>query len=418
MKKRILLLTQWFEPEPTFKGLVFARELVARGFEVEVVTGFPNYPGGKIYSGYQVSPLRREKVEGIEVTRLALYPSHDASVLRRIANYGSFAFSAMVYCLFVARRPDVICAYQLPTTAIVAAMAKWFRGIPFVYDVQDMWPDTLRATDMMRAPALLTVVGTVANWTYRHADALVVNSRGFRDLLAERGVPLERMTVVLNWCDERSLTGGREGGTGTRRANGRFRILFAGNMGLAQALDAILDAAALLQTKAPNIDFVFIGSGVEGERLRERAQKDGLQNVEFLPRVPMNEVGVFLRQADALLVHLKDDPLFAITIPGKTQAYMAIGKPILMAAPGNAAELVRQAHCGVEATPEDATSIAEAAMTLAAMSPGELAAMGERGKSYYESTLALSVGVDRFTGVFERVIRGVSIGTPSNDSVR
>jgi colanic acid biosynthesis glycosyl transferase WcaI len=244
-----------------------------------------------------------------------------------------------------------------------------------------------------------------------------VNSRGFRDLLAERGVPLERIDVVLNWCDERSLTAECKSEADTAPAGSRFRILFAGNMGLAQALDAVLAAADQLRTKAPNIDFVFIGSGIETDRLRRRAKESGLSNVIFHPRVAMGEVGVFLRRADALLVHLKDDPLFSITIPGKTQAYMAIGKPILMAARGNAAELVRQAQCGVEATPENATSIADAAMKLASLSPCELAVMGQRGRTYYESNLALSVGVDRFATVFERVTREPPFGTLTVDSV-
>src|SRR5207237_1222762 len=150
-KRRVLLLTQWFEPEPTFKGLVFARELVQRGYEVEVVTGFPNYPGGKIYAGYQVSLLRRELLEGVEITRVPLYPSHDSSALRRVANYLSFAIAAMVYCLFFASKPDAVYVYQLPTLGAVAALIRVVRGVPFVFDVQDIWPDTLRATGMVHS---------------------------------------------------------------------------------------------------------------------------------------------------------------------------------------------------------------------------------------------------------------------------
>src|SRR6059036_1619905 len=111
MKKRILLLSQWFEPEPTFKGLVFARELVKRGYDVEVVTAFPNYPGGKLYPGYRMSWRKRERIDGVEITRLPLYPSHDESAVRRVANYTSFAFAAALYCLFQAKRADIVYVY-------------------------------------------------------------------------------------------------------------------------------------------------------------------------------------------------------------------------------------------------------------------------------------------------------------------
>jgi glycosyltransferase involved in cell wall biosynthesis len=402
-KKRVLMLTQWFEPEPTFKGLVLARELVRRGYEVEVVTGFPNYPGGKLYPGHRITWMKRERIDGVEITRLPLYPSHDASALRRIANYGSFAASALLYTLFRARRPDVVYVYQLPTTGLVAAAMQLFRRTPFVYDVQDIWPDTLLATGMVGGGGVVyRAAGAVARWTYRHADGLVVNSTGFRRLLAERGVAPERTEVVLNWCDEQALLAPAD----TRPAfpdDGRFRIVFAGNMGLAQALDGVLDAAGLVRAADPRIDFVFIGSGIDAERLKAAAAARGLENVVFLPRVPIGEIGRFLSGADALLVHLKDDPLFAITIPAKTQAYMAIGKPVLMAAPGSAAELVREAGCGVEAAPQQPRSIADAALRLARLPAGELREMGERGRAYYDRHLAFPVGVARIAGMFERV---------------
>ena len=144
MARRILLITQWFDPEPTFKGIVFARELVRQGFEVEVLTGFPNYPSGKIYPGYQLRWLQRETIDGVQVTRVPLYPSHDNSAIRRVANYTSFAAAALVYGLFGAKRADVIYAYQPPlTVGVTAALLRLLRRIPVVYDIQDMWPDTL-----------------------------------------------------------------------------------------------------------------------------------------------------------------------------------------------------------------------------------------------------------------------------------
>ena len=141
---KILIVTQWFEPEPTFKGMLFARELVARGHEVEVLTGFPNYPGGKVYPGYRIRPWVRERLDGIDVLRVALYPSHDNSSLRRAFNYVSFAFSAAVIGTALIRKPDVIYAYHPPiTVGLAAAAIGLFRRAPFVYDIQDLWPDTV-----------------------------------------------------------------------------------------------------------------------------------------------------------------------------------------------------------------------------------------------------------------------------------
>lgn len=403
MKKRVLLLTQWFEPEPTFKGLVFARELVARGYEVEVVTGFPNYPGGVIYPGWKMSWRRHENIEGVEVTRVALYPSHDASPIRRIANYASFAASALLYCLFSARRADVVYCYQLLTVGVVAALVKAIRGSRVVFDIQDVWPDTLRATGMISSERVIGAVGRAALLVYSRMDAIVVLSPGFRKLLIDRGVPQEKVEVIYNWSDERALEqGGADLPEGFPQAD-KFRIVFAGNMGKAQALGAVLKAASQLQVSEPRISFIFIGGGVESESLRATAAARGLRNVEFLPRVPVTKIGAILRSADALLVHLKDDPLFKITIPGKTQAYMAIGKPMLLAVQGDAAALVTRAQCGVLAEPESAASIASAAERLAALSPAELAAMGDRARAFYRDNLAMSVGVEKFARVFERV---------------
>lgn len=404
MAQRVLLLSQWFEPEPTFKGMLFARELRRRGYEVEAVTGFPNYPGGRIYPGYRLGWRRKETIEGISVARLFLYPSHDSSPVKRIATYASFAFSALIYCLFSAEKPDVIYVYQLPTAAFAAVIAGKIRGVPVVFDIQDIWPDTLRATGMVGNENVLRWVGRALQWIYSRATAIVVLSPGFRRVLITRGVPESKLSVIYNWCDADALS--NPGATELEGMPGPefFRIVFAGNMGKAQSLDSILEAAAQLESSHPRIRFVLIGGGVELPRLRAAAEREGRTNVVFVPRLPMNRVGAYLRAADAVLVHLKDDPLFSITIPGKTQAYMALGKPILMAVAGDAADLVREAGCGVAASPGEPASIAAAAISLAELSADELRRMGDRGADYYRERLSVRVGVDKFATVFRRAI--------------
>lgn len=401
-KPRVLLLTQWFDPEPTFKGLVFARELVRQGFEVEVVTGFPNYPGGKVYPGYKIKLIQRERIDGVEVTRLPLYPNHDQSAIKRVLNYASFAASALVYGLFMAKRADVMYAYHPPlTVGVAASLIRWLRGIPLVYDIQDMWPDTLRATGMLDNPRLLTLVGHVCNWVYKQVDQLVVLSPGFKRLLVQRGVAESKIDVIYNWADESSLIAPVGSVPVTFPGSDRFRVVFAGNMGKAQALDAVLDAAEILQARGSLATLVMLGGGVEVNRLKARTLEMKLMNVVFLPPVTMAEVGTVLAAADLLLVHLRKDPLFEITIPSKTQAYMAVGKPLLMAVNGDAADLVMQAQCGLIAESENPQALADAVEALSTMPIDQLKKMGDKAGRFYRESLGLEVGVTKFAAVFD-----------------
>jgi len=401
-KTRVLLLTQWFDPEPTFKGLVFARELVRQGFDVEVVTGFPNYPGGKVYAGYKIKLIQREYIDGVQITRLPLYPNHDQSAIKRVINYASFAASALFYGVFMAKRADVMYAYHPPlTVGIAAALIRWIRRIPLVYDIQDMWPDTLRATGMLNNQRALALVGRVCDWVYRRVDQIVVLSPGFKRLLVQRHVPESKIEVIYNWADESALTSP----VGCLPANfpgdDRFKIVFAGNMGKAQSLDAVLDAALILQGHGSRVCFVMLGGGIEVGRLKARTQELALNNVVFLPPVPMAEVGTLLAAADALLVHLRKDPLFEITIPSKTQAYMAVGKPLLMAVNGDAADLVTQSGGGLTSESESPAALADAAQMLADMPLMDLEAMARRARQFYGERLGLEVGASRFGLIFK-----------------
>ncbi len=405
---RILMLTQWFDPEPTFKGLAFAKELVRRGHEVEVLTGFPNYPGGKLYPGYRMKFFQREMIGGISVVRVPLYPSHDTSAIKRIINYVSFAVSAAILGPFVVRRADVMYVYHPPATVgCAASVIGMLRRIPFVYDIQDLWPDTLAATGMINSPAVLRLVDQVCRVIYRRAARIVVLSPGFKKILAARNVPEEKVEVIYNWCDEAQIStmSQKDALQLEPYLEGHFNVVFAGTMGKAQALDAVLDAAAYLQARVPHVQFVFVGGGIEVDRLKQKSGQMGLQNVRFLPRRPMSQIGSALCVADVLLVHLKDDPLFAITLPSKTQAYLAVGRPVIMAVRGDAAELVERAGAGMACTPEDSQSLVNIIMRFIAMSGEEREHMGRKGAEYYRQELALSVGVRKFERIFSACTR-------------
>ncbi len=403
---KVLLLTQWFEPEPTFKGLTFAKALRDAGIEVEVLTGFPNYPIGKLYSGYKLRLMQHEMIEGIKVTRVPLYPSHDRSVLRRLANYLSFAISALIYGGFFVRSVDVIYAYHPPlSVGAVAVVLKFLRGWRVVLDVQDLWPDTLRATGMLNNERMLSIIGRAASLIYRWSDVVVVLSKGFQDRLISRGVPAAKVEVIHNWADEEKLRNCEDVVAFANSTKTSFNILFAGNIGSAQSLNVVVDAAGLLKERKSHVRFVFLGTGLEVGSLQNEVKIRDLDNVEFLPSVPMEQVGAYLKSADALLVHLRRDELFEITIPSKTQAYMAVGKPILMAVQGEAADLVSRAACGLVAKPQDSVSLANAADKLSKMANEELFKMGRSGLQFYEDELSLRVGAVKFKKVFERAVQ-------------
>ena len=401
---KILLLTQWFDPEPTFKGLAFAKELKRQGHEVQVLTGFPNYPGGKIYDGYKLKLCQREEIEGISILRVALYPNHDSSALKRIFNYISFAFMAMLFGIFATKKADVIYAYHPPLTVGIAAIfIKFFRRTPIVYDIQDMWPDTLKATGMLNNNKILNVIGSVCKLVYRSVDHIVVLCPGFKKMLIERTVSEHKISIIYNWCDEQGLTQAQPAKVEYQQLmQNKFNIVFAGNMGKAQALDTILDVAKKIQN-IQDIQFVFVGGGTETERLKQRLTTENISNTVFIPRMPMAEVGGILKLSNLLLVHLKKDPLFEITVPSKTQAYMAMGKPVLMAVAGDAADLIQRAECGCVATSEDVESIQQAILRIYHLSASEQLQMGLNARNYYLQKLSLEIGVRQFVEVFEKV---------------
>ena len=401
---KILLLAQWFDPEPTFKGLAFAKELKQQGHEVQVLTGFPNYPGGKIYDGYKLEFYQREEIDGISILRVPLYPSHDGSALKRIFNYISFAFMAVLFGIFATKKADVIYAYHPPLTVGMAAiLIKFFRRTPVVYDIQDMWPDTLKATGMLNNDKALSLIDRVCKIVYRYMDHIVVLSPGFKRILIERSVPESKISVIYNWCDEQALTQAKPAKQDYQDGmHGKFNIVFAGNMGKAQALDTILDVAEKLKDILA-IQFVFVGAGTETERLKQRTKDECLTNIIFIPRMPMSEVGGVLQLANLLLVHLKKDILFEITVPSKTQAYMAMGKPVLMAVSGDAADIIHNAKCGRTAISEDVESIKKAILEIYELPSHERKQLGLNACNFYQQQLSLKSGVEQFVGVFKQV---------------
>lgn len=389
-KMRIAYLTQWFDPEPNVvKGIAFVRALIDAGNEVTVVTGLPNYPTGKLYSGYRWRLYQCEVIDGIEVVRLPLYPSHDRSSLRRSLNFVSFFVSALLYCLLHRRAFDIFYVYHPPiTVGLAAAVAGWFRRLPFVLDVQDLWPETIAATGMLGAAHLTGLLGALCSLVYSRADAIIVQSDGMRRALIDRGVPEPKLTTILNWAD----VGPFRPEPHRRRQGAPLTLVYGGNLGRAQGLETIVDAAAILERQRRDIRIILYGDGVDAADLRARAEAHGLTLLRFEERLPKERIIPVFQQADALLMHLADDPLFAITIPSKTQFYLAMGRPIVAGVMGEAAKILTEAGMAV-VPPGDSEALASAIGDLADLSAVARDAMGRAGRQYYCGHLSFERGM-------------------------
>ena len=404
---RVVILTQWYPPEPAVLMKELAESLCARGHAVTVVTGFPNYPSGTIYDGYRVRPWQRERHDAVEVVRVALYPEHSRSGVKRALNYASFAASASVLAPWLVERPNVLFVYHPPLT--VGVPGAWLSALwraPMVYQIQDMWPETLVATGMLSSPTMLRGVARMARWVYARAAAICVISEGFRANLIAKGVPASKVHVISNWVDPavyRPLPPDQAlaARLGISR---RFNVLFAGNVGEAQELGVVIEAAQLLSDQ-PDAQFVIVGDGVALPRLRQEAERRGVTNVRFLGRLAPDAMPSVYALADVLLLHLKDDPLFRITIPHKIFTYLASGKPILAAVAGDAAEVVCRSQAGVVCPPEDPAALADAVRRLRALSDAERNRMGSNGRVAVARDFGRETLVPRFEAILESVAR-------------
>ncbi|WGS50622.1 glycosyltransferase family 4 protein [Paraburkholderia sp. D15] len=405
---RILFVSQLFDPENSIKGLEFARRLQALGHEVEVVTTFPSYPGGKVFDGYKLRWRQIENLDGVRVVRLPTFISHGRSAVKRMLSYASFGAVSAFYALFVARKPDVIYAYYPPViVGLTAALVRTFRRTPFVYDVQDLWPEALVATGMLREGRVTRVIDRLCGLIYRKASRTVVLSDGYRRALESKRVPSQKIVRIFNWCDE-GRTNPERGATEGIFDASRFNVLYAGNLGAAQALTHVIDAARIVQEHGDTkIRFTFLGAGVEADKLKRMTAELGLNNVAFLPQVPVDRVSGILAAADVLLVHLADAEVFEITIPSKTQAYMMVGRPILMAVRGEAARIVKDADAGLVVEPCQPEQLAQAALRMSGLPPEQLADMGRRGREYYVAKMSMENGVKQVDSVLKDIVERV-----------
>lgn len=376
---RVLLLTQYYYPEPHEKWRDLAARLRRQGHDVEVLTGFPCYPQGETYAGYRQALPASEEVDGVRVVRTPQWPDHSRSALRRMLYYVSFAMSAVLSAVFLMRRPDVIYVYQ---SAMPIGLAAWtisrLRRAPYVLDLADLWPESVAASGMLKSRLAENTIRAAMRFIYRGAQHINVITEGYRRNLEAMGVPQDKLSLIHCWPG----TDAYEPPAGVTPDPESLTITYAGAIGPCQDLGAVLQALARIPSDL-NVRFIVAGDGVQRESLKNQAAELGLANVSFVGRVGPAEVARLYAESDLLLVHLKPDPMSAVSIPSKTFTCMAGGRPLLMAVDGEARRLVEQHKCGVMATPSSPADLVDAIQRFAALSQPEQKRLGEAARNAY-----------------------------------
>ncbi|GGM04629.1 MULTISPECIES: glycosyltransferase family 4 protein [Micromonospora] len=397
---RIGLLSQWFDPEPGPAALpgVLARGLAGRGHQVRVLTGFPNYPTGRLAPGYRMSRRADETRDGVAVRRVALYPSHDNSPVRRLASYTSFAASALASGTGTLRGLDALWVSNSPITV---SLPMWFvryaHRVPVLLHVLDLWPDSVAASGFLgdgrgRAAAEKCMTGWCAAM-YRSAARIGYISPGVGELLARRGVPEEKLVYLPLWAPEETPAPPH---TDLRAELGigpdRIVLVYAGTIGEAQGLDALVDACALVDD--PRLVCLVAGSGLAEQRLRERAAASS-RDIRFLGRLPRDRMPALMAAGDVHYVSLRPSGMGAYTMPSKVQATLAAGRAVLAAAEGDVATVARDSGAGIVARPGDPDSIADGLREICQLGREKLDLLGLAGREYYRRTFSVATGVDR-----------------------
>jgi glycosyltransferase involved in cell wall biosynthesis len=402
----VLVLSQYFSPEPIPKPVELAEGLVARGHRVTVVTGVPNYPSGRLYEGHRLGLIRRETFRGIPVIRTFEYPYHGLRLSGRAVNYLSFAASAPLAAAFVSD-VDVIYVWHPPLTVGIPA---WALGrlvrAPFVYDVQDIWPDAVVDAGSVPSGMGIQLLRRLEGFVYRRAAHLITATEPARQNLIEKGVVPGNVTALPHWLDLAPWTPMTSHRDAVRHELGwhdRFVVVFAGNLGRLQALDTIVFAARHFRMDE-RFHIAFVGDGSERARLEQLVRENQLADrVSFLPPRPASEMPRLLAGADAVVVHLARSRITPWTIPSKTLAYLASGVPIVVATEGPTAELVEQAGAGLVTRAEDPEALAHTIRALAALPDAERMAMGARGRAYVATHLSQERVVPQYESLLARV---------------
>ena len=382
MGKRILLVTQYFQPE-NFKCNDIAFELQRRGHDVTVLTAIPNYPKGKYFDGYGVFKRRTEVVDGVKIIRGFVVPRGKGGKILLSLNYLSYLFSSCIIALYLALRYryDAVFVHEVSpvTIGVAATLVKRMQRIPMYFWVLDLWPESLTAAIGLRNRYILGFFSKMVQWFYRNSDKILISSKGFASSICEKGDFADKIVYFPNWVDG-ALT--IKSDVPTPEVPAGFVAMFTGNIGESQDFGTVLDAAERLKSRK-DIHFVIVGDGRAKEWLEKQiVERELSQTVHCVGSYPLVAMPATFAKADVLFAALKDEAIFAITVPAKIQAYMSSGKPIVTMINGEAKLLIEEVGCGIAVEAGDGEALAEAIAKIADMTQAEREKIGEKGRSF------------------------------------
>ncbi|MFR9776350.1 glycosyltransferase family 4 protein [Micromonospora sp. MS34] len=400
---KIGILSYHFPPEPAFIPGSLAEELAARGHEVRVLTGFPDYPGGHVYPGWRQRWRHQTRSERLTVRRVPRYTGGDGSTRTRMASWLSFAGSVALTGRRYLSDVDALYVFQLPAVTFAAAgLLRLLGRVPTVLHVQDVWPEEepARPGEIRRWSGRLDA--TVRR-LYQEAGGVAVTAPSMRELVVAGGADPDRVGVVLNWTDERIFRPTPPSRAARRliRRDGRCVVMHAGTIGVRQGLETAVRAAAAL---GDQMDLVMVGSGAEERRVRGLAAELGAENVRFVERRSPLDMPELYAAADYQLVMLRDVPELRGTVPAKLQAALSCAAPVVASAGGDTVALVERARAGLSCPPDDWAALADRFWLASTIPPAARAEMGRRGRDVYQREMSLRAGVDRI----EQLLRDVS----------
>ncbi len=399
---RILAVSQHYWPEP-FAIADVCEGLVAMGHEVTVLTGTPNYPDGDIYPGYGKGALASQERNGVHIRRVRLVP-RGREVWQRVINYYSFSMNATRAARKIRPDYDVVLSFQ--TSPVMMARPALVYGrknnVPVLMWCQDLWPESLTCGNIKRTSLVYKLYARVSRRIYESADTLAVTSTNFSDYFRDV-LHMARETVYLPQYAEDIFSG--EAPLRAEYDPSKVNLTFAGNVGAAQAVNTLVEAGHYLQGD-DRFALHVVGSGSELETLKKYKDEIGADCVEFHGRHPLAEMPSFYRSSDAMVATFRDNPILGYTLPRKVTSYMAAGRPILGTATGEARRVIEEAGCGLCCIPETPDALAHICKRFADMDPAERAAMGERGRRYYEEHFAK----DSFYSILERELQRLKDG--------
>lgn len=365
---RILFLTDNFPPEtnaPAARTFEHARVWAELGHDVTIVTGVPNFPTGRVHEGYRNRPYQVEDVGGMRVVRVWTYVAPNTGTFRRSLDYLSFMLSSLPAGL-IQTRPDVVVGTSPQFFTVLGAwLLSAARRVPCVFELRDLWPESIAAVGAANDGVVLSLLGRLAHFLYHRVDRVVAVTESFADILAGRGVPRDKISVVRNGVDLDEFTPS-DGDNGFRAEVGisrdEFVVAYVGTVGMAHGLSSVIEAA--WETAGEPIRYLIVGEGAEKTSLVDSVRERGLVNVTFVDGQPRERVPSILAASDVILVHLRDAPVFDSVIPSKIFEAMAMARPIVLGVRGESAEIVRRAECGLIVEPELPQELIAAVRTL------------------------------------------------------